>query len=323
VSDLADPAALASEPVDPPRRRRPAWYALSGAGEAALVPQARLAGPMPWVVAIMVALTVVALAAGLALSRLAAAASAELSGGVTVQILDPDRESARAQAERAAARLRATPGVETARVVSRDQLERLLEPWIDLGGEGGDEADVPVPALVDARLDGPVDAAALGGLRRALREVAPAARVDAQSSWLAPVFSAVGALQWLAAALIVLFGGATAAAVLLAVRTALGSNRDTIEIVHLLGGTDRQIAAIFQRLVGIDAVIGGIVGFAAGLAGVIVLGRRFAALDAGLVSGGGFAWYDWLALALVPVAAAGLAILTARLTVLAALRRML
>ena len=38
------------------------WHRLSGIGEAELVPQARLSGPMPWVIAIMVALTVIAAA---------------------------------------------------------------------------------------------------------------------------------------------------------------------------------------------------------------------------------------------------------------------
>ena len=37
--------------------------ALTRGGEAELVPQARLIGPMPWVIAIMMALTVIAAAA--------------------------------------------------------------------------------------------------------------------------------------------------------------------------------------------------------------------------------------------------------------------
>ena len=60
---------------------------LSGLGEAELVPQTRLAGPMPWVIAIMVALTVIAAAAGLAASTVAGNASDALSGGVTVQLV--------------------------------------------------------------------------------------------------------------------------------------------------------------------------------------------------------------------------------------------
>ena len=61
---------------------------LSGVGEAELVPQARLSGPMPWVIAIMLAMTVIAAAAGLGLRNMARSAALELEGGMTVQIVE-------------------------------------------------------------------------------------------------------------------------------------------------------------------------------------------------------------------------------------------
>ncbi|HNN56893.1 MAG TPA: hypothetical protein PKG84_11170, partial [Novosphingobium sp.] len=64
------------------------WRRLTSRGDAELVPQARLSGPMPWVIAIMVALTVIAAAAGLSLANTASAASDELAGGVTVQVIE-------------------------------------------------------------------------------------------------------------------------------------------------------------------------------------------------------------------------------------------
>ena len=109
----------------------------------------------------------------------------------------------------------------------------------------------------------------------------------------------------------------------LAVRNALGSNRDTIEIVHLLGGTDAQIARIFQRAIGYDAGVGGVVGLVLGLVVVLLLGQQFAALGAGLVSSGALEWSDWLLLALIPVIGVVLAMFTARQTVVRALRKML
>ena len=63
--------------------------------------------------------------------------------------------------------------------------------------------------------------------------------------------------------------------------------------------------------------------FYVGTAGILSLGRRFAGLGAGMVSSGALIWSDWLLLALVPLLATGLAMLTARLTVMHALRRML
>jgi cell division transport system permease protein len=300
-------------PVPPPAR-----------GDGALVPQASLSGPMPWVIAIMVAMTVIAAAAGIALSNVARSARAELSGGVTVQIVEARPESRDRQADAAARLLRGEPGVVSVRAVPQAEIDALISPWL---GEGRDEAGaIPVPALLDVRLDSgngtAIPPARLAELRQRLRAVAPAARVDAQTGWLKPVFGAIASLQWLAAALVLLLAAAMSAAVLLAARSALGNHRGTIEIVHLLGGTDIQIARIFQRATAIDAAVGGGAGFVLAVAVILVLGSRFAELSAGLVDNGALLWSDWLLLAIVPVAAVALATVTARLSVLSSLRRL-
>jgi len=291
----------------------------TGERAAQLVPQARLAGPMPWVIAIMIALTTIAAAGGLALTNLANAARAELRGGLTVQIVEAGKDERDRQAAAAVALLRRIPAIESVRRIPEDELDQLVEPWL---GEMGAE-DIPVPALIDVRLSGPVTPGNLQRLRGILGNRIPAARVDAQSSWLAPVFSAISSLQLLMAGLIVLLAATSAAAVWLASRSALGANRGTIEIVHLLGGTDGQIARIFQRSVGFDAVLGGAVGLGLGLVAVLLLGQQFAALGSGMIAGGGLHWQDWLLISAIPLVGVVIAMLTARLTVLAALRRML
>jgi len=294
-----------------------------GAGESGIMPQARLSGPMPWVIAIMVALTVIALAAGLTLNNLVDQASAELEGGVTVQILEQRAEIRRSETLAAVEALRSLPGVGSVQAVPQEEVDALIEPWLGIDEGSGPGFAIPVPALIDVRLEGEAGEASIAAIRERLAEAAPTARVDAQADWLKPVFGAIASLQWLAIALVALLALALAAAVLLAARSALGTNRDTIEIVHLLGGTDRQIARIFQRSIGIDAVGGGIVGFTIALVVILFLGRRFAGLGAGMVNAGTLAWSDWLLLALVPAASTLLAMVTARLTVLHALRKML
>ncbi|MEC8772519.1 MAG: cell division protein, partial [Pseudomonadota bacterium] len=224
------------------------------------------------------------------------------------------------QAEAAAALLVGDPAVAGLAIVPPENVARLLEPWL---GAGNAEDAVPIPALIDLRLREDADEATLARLQTLLADEAPAARIDAQAQWLSPVLSALSALGWMALALIGLLAFTGAAAVWLAARNALGSNRDTIEIVHLLGGNDAQIARIFQRSILADAAIGGALGLVLGLLAVWLLGAQFAALDSGLVAGGGLETGDWLALALVPLGAVALAVLTARFTVLASLRKML
>jgi cell division transport system permease protein len=300
------------------RRNQPRF----GAERSGLLQQARLAGPMPWVIAIMVALTVMAAAAGLALSNVASSASSAISGGLTVQIVEAQPAERDRQAEVAVALLRNRNDVAEVHRVPDPELERLIEPW--LGAEAGtaDEA-IPIPALLDVRLRGPVTEQRLEALRGALTASVPAATLDAQATWLGPVFHAIHSLQWLAVGLVMLLAGTSAAAVWLAARSALGSNRDTIEIVHLLGGTDNQIADIFQRSIAVDALVGGLVGLLLGLIAVTLLGSQFAALGSGMVAGGALGLPDWAMIAAVPLIGVAIAMLTARLTVLGALRRML
>lgn len=286
---------------------------------AKLLPRARMSGPVPWVLAIMITLTVLAAAAGLALSNLASSAREDLSGGVTVQIVEADAELLAAQTNAAEQILADNPSVQSFRTVPKAELDALLEPWLGIGSAAD---PVPMPALIDVQLREAAGTAEIGQLQQALSAAAANIRVDAQSDWLRPVYSALSALQYLAGILVILLAVTSAAAVWLAARSSFAAHRQTIEIVHLLGGKDDQIARLFQKSVAIDAVIGGIIGLAAGLVGVVVIGSRFAGLDSGMVAGGGLNSLDWLSIALIPFGAVIIAILTARLTVMAALRRM-
>lgn len=291
-----------------------------GRRAAHLLPKARLGGPIPWVLAIMVAVTVLAAGGALALSNLTASARGELAGSATVQIIEADPTLRDKQAQQVADKLEQDPAVATVRIVPPEETAQLLEPWLG-GGEGMDV--VPLPALIDLELSPDADAQALSRIRGMLAEAVPRARIDAQEAWLAPVLDALASLRLLAFALMLLLGLVGAAAVWLAARNALGNNRETIEIVHLLGGNDNQIARVFQRSMLIDAAIGGVAGLVIGVIALLFLGGRFAALDSGMVAGGTLHPIDWVLLMLVPLFAVAIAVYTARMTVLSSLRRML
>jgi cell division transport system permease protein len=291
-------------------------------GDPRLLPEAQLAGPMPWVIAIMISLTVVAAASGLALRNAARTASADLEGGVTVQIVTAAPSERLRQSGAVLAALQNAPDVSEVRQVAQEELNTLVEPW--LGTRPGDDVEaLPIPALIDVQLKGSATPTRLTRLRALVQPVAPSARVDAQAAWLTPVFEAIGTLQWLAGGLIALLALATISAVLLASRNALGNHREAIEILHMLGGTDRQIARVFQRSMAFDAAAGGLAGLLLGVVAIVMLSGQFTRLGSGMVAGAVLHWPDWIVIAAIPLAGVALAVLTARLTVLAALRRML
>jgi cell division transport system permease protein len=288
-----------------------------GAADRRLLPEGRLAGPMPWVIAIMMFLTVLAAAAGLGLGGAAASLGAGLGNRVTVQVLEPNPDRREAEAARALERLRRLPEVEEARRLSPAEMKDLLEPWL---GAGGLEGDLPIPAMIDARL---IPGARADTLRGAVTAAAPSARIDDNGEWLAPLGRLISALKWLALGLVALMIAATAATVVLAARAALDTHRGTIEVLHLMGATDVQVARLFQRRIALDALFGGAVGFGAAALALLVIGERIGELGSDLLGSANLPATSWLALAALPVLGVGLAMLVARATILRALGRML
>jgi cell division transport system permease protein len=285
-----------------------------------LIPEGRLSGPMPWVIAIMLFLTLLVAAGGLTLTEAARQGGQDLARQVTVQIIEADPAQRAAQRAAVTRALRKLDSIAEVKPVPDADVRALLEPWL---GTGVIDADVPVPALVDVRFGSVPTAETLTRLQSTLRSVAPNIRVDSHSSWMAPFFDLMRALLWLAAAVFLLLLVATSAVVILAVRSTLNTHRETIEIMHMMGGTDVQAARLFQRRVALDALLGGIVGFIVAAVVIITVGGRFAAVEPGLLSGAHFPYYGWAILALIPLAVMALAMLMARMTVISALKRML
>lgn len=285
-----------------------------------LIPEGRLSGPMPWVIAIMLFLTLLVAAAGLTLAEAARQGGQDLARQVTVQIIEADPAQRAAQRAAVTRALRKLDSIAEVKPVPDAQVRALLEPWL---GTGVIDADVPVPALVDVRFGSDPTAETLTRLQSTLRSVAPNIRVDSHSSWMAPFFELMRALLWLAAAVFLLLLVATSAVVILAVRSTLNTHRETIEIMHMMGGTDVQAARLFQRRVALDALLGGIVGFIVAAVVIMTVGNRFAAVEPGLLSGAHFPYYGWAILAFIPLAVMALAMLMARMTVISALKRIL
>jgi cell division transport system permease protein len=285
-----------------------------------LIPEGRVSGPMPWVIAIMLFLTLLVAAAGLALADATRQGGDDLAQRVTVQIIEVDPVARASMRSAVAKKLRSLPDVMEVKAVPDAEVRTLLEPWL---GTGVIDADIPVPALVDVRLRSTPDATTLKQLQLVLRPVAPVARIDSHSSWMAPFFDLMSALVWLAAAILFLLLLATAAVVILAVRSTLNTHRETIQIMHMMGGTDLQAARLFQRRVALDALLGGAVGFVMATVVILMLGGRLAAVEPGLLADASLPWYGWLVLALIPLAVTGLAMLMARWTVLSALKKIL
>lgn len=291
----------------------------ASAADARLLPEGRFAGPMPWVIAIMMFLTILSAGAGLSLGAAARGLSDDLAGRVTVQIMEANPQRREAQIRTVTDELGRLSIVQTARLVPAQEIAQLLDPWL---GEDGIDPDLPVPALIDVTLkDG--SAKGVDQVRKSVAAVVPSARVDEHAQWLAPLASLLDALKWLSAALVLLMALATTASVILAARGALNNHQATIEVMHLLGASDNQIATLFQRRIALDALFGGLIGLGAALLAMALVGNRLSAIGSDLLGSVQLGWGGWLFILLLPIIGAVLSTFSARFTVLKALRRLL
>jgi len=284
-----------------------------------LLPEGWLSGPMPWVIAIMMFLMVLAAAAGLALGYAARGLDAHLSGQITIQIVDANKARRDQAAAMIAARLATMAGVRSIRRINDREMTELLQPWL---GAGLADNDLPVPAMIDVDFD-PAVAGAMKAAEGAVRRISPLARIDAHAQWLAPLAGLIGSLRWLAGVLVVLMAAAAAFTVVLAARAALNTHQATIEVMHHLGATDAQIARLFQRRIAIDALFGGLVGLLLASIVIFAVGDRITEVGSDLLGSVDLPAFGWAVLAMLPLGGTMLAMLAARLTILTALRRRL
>jgi cell division transport system permease protein len=284
------------------------WLNVSPA-ERRLLPGGRLHGPTPYVIAIMMFVMVVIAAAGLSLANAAGLVARGVENRYSVQIAD-----GAAKAPMALKALAGAPGVAAAHPVPEADMRRTLERWL---GPAGAHGDLPLPAMIDVDLK---PGASSQAISKRVEQAVPGARFVSHKGSLKPMLRAIRSLTWLALALVLLIALATAAAVVLAARGALDTNRPTIEVMHGVGATDSQIARLFQRKIALDSLTGGMAG--AGAAAFILLviaGGRAVWLED--VAGGPLLGLpDLLLLAALPLLGTLLATLVARTAVLRALR---
>jgi cell division transport system permease protein len=301
------------------KHRSPIDFLRTSPSDARLLPEGRMAGPMPWVIAIMMFLTVLAAATGLSLSAAATGLNSDLAGRLTVQVVEASPEKRDKYVAALTRDLTGLAAVDTVRALPQAEVASMLKPWF---GDGLSNEDLPVPAMIDVTLK-QNEARDLETVRATVKAVSPSARVDEHAQWLAPLARLLQSLKWVSIMLVVLMAGALAATVVLVARAALNSHRQTIEVLHLLGASDLQVAILFQRRIALDALLGSAIGLGFALLTLLLLKYRFTELGSDLATGFGPGWFGWLLIVLLPILGALLATVAARVTVLGALRRML
>ena len=240
--------------------------------------------------------------------------TAEVEGELTVSLPDADRRGA----ESARKLIETTEGVKEARLLSKAEIDALLEP--NFGSRGLPES-LPLPQLIavtaepDAQFVGPT-------LERRLTEAGFANAVDEHADWAGDVRRMLAIARLVALTAVALLASTAVAVIAFATHAALLARRDIVDVLHLAGARDRYIAGLFERRFWLLGLRAGAVGalLALGAAAAMIFAVHSSGARTGLLPELSLDFQDLLILVLTPVIAGLAARIAARMTVIRSLK---
>jgi cell division transport system permease protein len=233
-----------------------------------IVPAQSVAGrTLMLLIGIMTFLSCVTFGGVLLVQKSAMGWSAEVGRELTIQIRPLDGEVIESNLRLAVSLSEAVPGVASARVLSIEESEALLEPWL---GPGLDLSDLSVPRLVIVQLSDP-NAADIVRLENEIAAI-PGATLETHAAWRVQLNTMAGTIVVSGILVLGLILVATALAIVFATRGTMSTNREIVDVLHFIGASNRFIAGEFQGRFLLLGLKGGIVGGLAAIVFFIVSG---------------------------------------------------
>lgn len=272
-------------------------------------------------IGLMAFLAVLAIAACFALGGMAERWTSGLEDKMTVEIpaetssgllLKPDEMALLSNT--VAGILETYPSVKNYHVMTGAEIQELVKPW--LGESTLNPEQMPLPGLISVEMKEETAPELVTSLGEKIAIAAPGARLDTHETWLKDVLRFTGALQFAATLLIIVIGFTTVVAVAGAVRARLAVHKADVELLHLMGAADRYISRQFQRHSLLLGLTGGAMGTVAGMIAMVLIGWVSGEMDVNLMPEYRISFLQIVAMIVLPLIIAGLATITARLTVM-------
>ena len=306
------------------RYARPEVYATSRESRKAIsltapiVPAGSVTGrSLTLVITIMCFLACLTVGAVYMIRQSANAWLADIASEVTVQVQPKDGADTEQAVQEVATYLRQQQGISRVTTLSAQQSAKLLEPWL---GVIEDLDALPLPRLVAIELDRSA-APDLDVVRGGLSERFQGVTLDDHRRWQQQITTITHSFSLGGLAILALVAMATTAIIVSATRSSMASNREIVEVLHLVGATDRFIAREFEKHFFRLGVRAGLVGAGLAIAVFLLMPTIIRLLGGGeltlaelsrLVGSGSLDLAGFVLMGIVIVVVAALCVLTSR-----------
>lgn len=273
---------------------------------------------LPWVMAIMVYLSALAATASLLLHSGFDDWASSLQGRITVQITGDDVEEISTQSTEIQEVLRTMPGIRSVRVLSDVEIRELLEPWL---GSGNITDDLPIPIMIDVETAEDVYVN-LDALESKIRQITENVYLDDHAKWLGDFLRLAYTVESTGLGILILILLASVCIIIFGTKSSMSEHKSTIEIMHLMGAHDLMIAKAYQNRFMKYGLKGGVFGLFLSfitIYGLLILVQN---LSGGFVETPSLPYLKMSLLLLFPIMFAVLTMITARITVMRELGRM-
>ncbi|MBI1649439.1 cell division protein FtsX [Hyphomicrobium sulfonivorans] len=307
--------------TEPPRRRIPSTRGRKPKHESAstpVVPPDSVTGrSLTLVIAIMCFLACLTAGAVYMINQSANAWLQDIASEVTVQVEPRDGIDMEKTLRDAENFLRAQPGIARADALSLESSTKMLEPWL---GKSDVLSELPVPRMIAVEIDRSA-APDTDALRAELTRKFPSATLDDHRRWQQQIRTVMRSFALGGLFILLLVAAATTAIIISATRSALASNREIVEVLHLVGATDRYIAREFERHFLRLGIRAGIVGAASAMGVFFGMPYMMRVLGGGgmtnaevhrLIGSGGLDATGYVLLGIVVIIISALCMLTSR-----------
>ena len=274
---------------------------------------------LPWLIAFMVFLAVLGLAGILVLNEVAKRWNTGVGGTVSIQIpVSTDTHNDELRLEKILKALVAIEEIESYKVIPDDKLISLLTPWL---GNIEKSNDLPLPALIDVIFKSQLRNNTVF-LRDKLVRLVPDITVDDHQVWLERLVNLIQTAKALVICVVIFIMTATIGTVVFTTQTGIAIHREAIQVLHLIGAKDSYIAAQFAFRALSLGLKGGGYGLALGMPPLF--GMRYFAerMDEFLFPTIDLTLIHWTIIIMLPFVVAIIAMVTARLTVMRSLAKM-